>query len=298
MPNPGFYASSYGNVRLWISRLSTRGGRQLVVHEASAGNEHIVQDRGDEVVVTSATLLFDYMAGDTLGPLERMQQLRALRDGKPHVLTHPTRGSFRALIGPFTEEIDSNGTITAEVEFTAADALDSVIPAGSSSIPASGEGLVDAAAEALSAELAELEIVDAGIASSAMTSASTWTASEDLNPREVLAETGQYTDQLGQQAESLQSDLDHWEAFKRTVLLADAVRTAAESVTSDTAMSTIFRVGAPTALRTLLASEYGAEQADYYFQQVMRLNDIATPGLIEEGTMLQLPRLPGAERNG
>ncbi len=227
-----------------------------------------------------------------------MRELQTLCDGVARVLTHPTKGSFSALIGPFTEEVDENGNITAEVEFTAAVPVSSVIPAGAASIPASGEGLVDAASEALSAELVELDLEDPGIAAAASASANAWTASDDLNPREVFVETGTYTEQLGAQADSMQDDIGKWETFKRTLLLADAVRSAAESCTADTASTFLYRVGAPTALRSMLAAEYGAEAADYYYQQVMRLNDIVTPGLLEEGQTLQLPSPRAQARNG
>ena len=298
MPNPGFYRAAYGGVQLWVSRLRTKRGRTLVVHEMSAGSDHVVQDRGPENVTASAELLFDYMKGDLLTPLDRVRELKALCDGKARMLTHPTEGSFRALIGPFEEEIDEHGVIHANVDFTAAEAVESVIPAGAASIPASGEGLVDASADALSSELAELELTDPGIASAAKSSTSAWAASEDLNPRTVLVETGTYTEQLGAQADTMQDDIGKWEAFKRTLLLADSVRSAAEAVTSDTSSTVLFRIGAATTLRTLLAAEYGAEAADYYYQQVMRLNDIATPGLLEEGQTLQLPSPSARARNG
>lgn len=298
MSNPGFYRSSYGNVRLWISRLATTQGRTLVVHELSAGSDHVVQDRGPMVVVARGTLLFDYMAGDTMSPLDRLNELKALVDGKSHVLTHPSVGSYNALIGPFEESIDESGVISAEIEFTATQVTSTVIAAGASSIPASGEGAVEAAALAQQEELADLEIADPGIAAAAMVSVDSWAASADLNPREVFAQTGSLTDQLGDQANSFESDLDKFEAFKRTLLLADSIRTAAEAITADGGSAAVFRVGTPIALRALLAAEYGAVDADRYYNSVMSSNDIATPGLLEPGFILQLPTQAPRARNG
>lgn len=298
MPNPGFYRASYGNVRLWISRLSTTQGRTLVVHEMSAGADHVIQDRGPSVVVARGTLLFDYMVGDLLSPVERLNELKALVDGDSHTLTHPTVGSYTAMIGPFEESTDESGTISADVEFTATQRTTTVISAGAASIPASGEGAVNAAVLAMSDELGELGIDDGGLADSASVAVDAWASSVDLSPREVFAQVGTLTDQLGDQSSMLEDDIETWEAFKRTLLLADSIRSAAEAMIADGDGTSIFRVGAPIALRALLASEYGAVDADRYYNSVMAGNDIATPGLLEPGYILQLPNPPPRARNG
>src|SRR5206468_915528 len=44
-----WYRSSFGELRLWLSRISTDRSRDLVVHSPSAGPDHVVQDRGPTV---------------------------------------------------------------------------------------------------------------------------------------------------------------------------------------------------------------------------------------------------------
>ena len=293
----GFYASSFGTVRIFCSRLSTTEGRNLVVHEMSGGANHVVQDMGARVVVASATLLFDYMNGDTVSPKARLEEFRALV-GTEQVLTHPLNGSYNARVGPFTPEVDEHGSITATVEFTATQIVNDVVPAGAASIPASGEGAVEAAATLMRTELAELELSDDGLSASAEASVNGWNMAETSDPRVVLADTGTYTEKLGRQADTLSGDLDKYSAFKATVLFADAVRSAAAAVSSGIDQTFVYRVAVPTALRTILAAEFGAEAVDYFYGLTMKLNDIVTPGLLPEGTTLALPFASSAVRNG
>jgi hypothetical protein len=71
-------------------------------------------------------------------------------------------------------------------------------------------------------------------------------------------------------------------------VLADKLYIAGKAATQQ-GVTYAFRVGVATTLRSLVAAEYGAENADYYYDQVMKLNDIATPGLLVEGDTYTLP---------
>ncbi len=291
-----FYESSFGSVRLFLSRLSTDRSRTQVVHELSRGNEHVVQDCGQGPVRARGTVRFLYMPADKLSPVERCRALQAEIDDKPRVFRHPISGSYLARIGPFTEDIDGDGIITAEVEIVRVAPIDSLVSPGAGAIAAAGEGAVTSAADALAAELAELGI-ESSLPAAAKATVDGWNAAETVNTREVLTQVGSMTAQLGDLSETLEDDIEFWEAYKATILLSAQISAAAESVTSaETALTFVVHIGSPRALRAVLASVYPAEEADERYDQVLALNDITSPAWLDAGTQLVLPQPPAQSR--
>ena len=293
------YQSSFGGVQLWLSRISTTRSRSLVKHSPSAGDDHTVQDRGRELTEARASVLLDWMDGDDLSPTDRLRKLLALVDDKPRLFSHPIEGSFLARVGPFTYDIDAaSGTISAELEFTPVQSIDAVAPVGGGMIPATGVGAVSMAAEALAFELEDSGLPASTIPAAAVAAADGWATSDSVNPRDVLAQTGSLSQQLGDQADSLDGDIELWSAFKATIVLAATVRAVAEDATAETAQTFVMKLGAPVALRALLASLYPAEDADAYYERVMWLNDIASPAWVDPGTLLTMPLPSTQPRNG
>lgn len=283
-----FYKSNFGDLRLWLSRISTDKSRSQVVHELSSGDDYVVQDRGRAPLKARCTVLFDWMNGDDTEPIDRLRKLSALVDDKPRLLSHPIEGTFLARVGPFNYDIDEHGVITADVEFTRVADTIAVVPAGAGGIPAAGQGAVAQASAAFIADILAIG-VESSLGTDAAAAADSWAASDNPNPREVLAQTGSLTDQLGDQADEIDDDLAKWQAFKSTVLLADAVRSAAEAATADTASTIIVKVSSTIALRALLASVFGADEVDAQYPRALLLNDIANPAWLELGSELVLP---------
>lgn len=291
-----FYKSSWGDLRLWISRLSTDKSRSQVVHELSEGDDYVVQDRGRAPLRSRATILFDWMNGDDLAPIDRLRKFSATVDADARFLSHPIEGTFLARVGEWKYDIDENGVITGEAEFLAVSETIAVASAGAGTIPASGDGAVADAAAALDAELA-----DVGQSSSLPTdcadAADSWAAAADPNPREILTQTGSLTEALGDQAATCEDDIELWPVYAATVLLADTVRAAAEAATADSAQSFVMKIGSSVALRALLASVFGASEAEVYYERAMLLNDIANPAWLEMGSELVLPLPPTPPRS-
>ncbi len=290
------YASNFGGLRLWLSRITTTASRTQVRHELSDGDDHIVEDRGRDLVVARCSVLFDWMVGDSIAPLDRLYQLKALVDDKPRLFSHPVEGDFLARVGPFDYTIESNGTISAELEFVAVGEVKAIAPAGAGSIAASGSGAVSAAAEAVALELAELEMTSDAPAAAA-TAVDGWAASTDLNPRDVYAQTGSLTASLAELADTLETDLGMWSAYKAVVILREAVRAAAETFTADVSRTFTVRIGTPIALNALLATIYGADEVDFRRGQALKLNDIPNPASLDPGLELLLPAARPAARN-
>lgn len=295
---PELYETSFGSVRLYVSRLSTPIGRSIVVHDPSTGDEHTIQDRGRVLATASVTLLFDWMTFDDLSPLDRLKALRNEIDDRPRIFRHPIEGSYLARIGAFDVEIDEHGVISATCEIYPAGDILTTDPAKAGMITASGVGAVSAAAMLTQAEYDALGLGGGDLPARCASTVDAWAASPDTSPRNVLVQTGALADELGTMSGSLDNSLDTWAAFKATIMLAEAVRAAADLAMSDAAATFVMRIGSAVALRSLLASLYGADDAQARYDAVLLLNDIATPALLPPGTVLSLPQLPAAARNG
>lgn len=292
-----FYEGSFGDLRLWISKISTDKSRTQVIHEPSIGDDHVVQDRGRVPLISKVTLLFDRMIGDDLEPIDRLRAFSALVDDKSRQFRHPIEGSFTARIRDFNYDIDGDGVISGSVDVVAVSDVEPVTPAGPGGIPASGEGAVQQAAADVDNELMEIGM-SSPVPSAAAATVDAWAASDDPNPRQILADLGSITEQLGDLSSKLSPSLDMWEAYKNVVILADAVRSAAAVAMVETSNTFTVRIGSPIALRSLVASIYGADEADLRYSQAIKLNDIPNPAWLEPGTELQLPTPASKPRNG
>lgn len=286
------FETRFGGLRIFVTRITTDRGRTQVRHDLSAGDDHVVDDRGQGLLVVRCSVVFAWMNGDSLSPLERLQRLLALVDDKPRLFSHPTEGDFLARVGPFDYTLEASGNYTAEIEFAATSDVQQVAPPGAGGIPASGQGAVTASAEQLNIELAEFGM-STPITADAIAVADAWQANPDVGPRDVYAQTGSLTSSLADLIAELEGDLELWPAYKAAVILNEAIRSAAETMTTDVAHTFIVRIGAPIALNALLATVYGADEVDLRRDQALKLNDIANPAWLEPGFDLVLPARQG-----
>lgn len=299
------YDASWGGVRLWLSGLDTDESNTVVEHQSAKGSRHVLQARGKNIVHATASVLFDFMDGDDLGPFDRLTQFRGLiGDGTiPQMLTHPTLGTYLALVGKFTHRLDEHTTISGEVEFIRADdpADEDAIEPGETSIPPTGTGAVDVAAESYRASLKDAGLDDPGYSQEAQTAVDKWTSDGDANPRIVGGDIEQLTAKLGAQAALLEASLDYWPAYWDTIILMDAVFIAGEAALSSSSASGgtfAMRISVASSLRNIVTREYGADRADEMYALIMQLNDIPNPLLIPAGTVLQCPTHTPSARYG
>lgn len=146
----------WGKLRLFASRINTDGTRTLVVHNRSAGDKHTVQNRGLAERRVRCQLQFDSFPGQP-APVDAALALeRAKNSGEAQIFQHPLLGRFLASIGDFRSEIDESSVISAECEFVQESDDEAVIPTGSGSGGAAGLVSVNAAAEVLDTQLANL----------------------------------------------------------------------------------------------------------------------------------------------
>jgi hypothetical protein len=291
-----FYESRYGNVRLWLSGVDTARGNTLVIHEPSAGRNYTVQDRGEVLLRCTLQILFDQMIDD-IDPLDRYRQFYALAtDGKPHVLTHPIEGSFLARVENVNQAIDQNGVIGCSAVFVQVESSAAILQAGASTVPATGSNAVAASAASLDLALAEIES-SSNSSAVATATADAWTSDPTVTSREVVTQSAALTNDLYAESATFDDSLESWEAQRATLLLLGNLYQATDSVLSDTSQTFSLKLGSAVALRLLVASIYGADEADSRYSQVLILNDIADPSSLSAGVELLMPAVDTRSRN-
>ncbi len=288
---PGFFEARYGGLKLWVSEISTAGGRDIVVHKLSRGNLHPKQDRGRSDGVARASLQFDQMLGDDLtGPERLLQLLDIIANGEPQVFQHPLIGAYLARIGPFEHRADASSVITADIEIFPEEEPRAVTPTGFGTGAASADGVVSASADAADAKLAAIGATS-DVTAKARAADSSW---QTANARTVISDVGQLSSQIGEEIETLglQTDMKKWEAFKAMIALSDSVLTSARAVTSEVSQVFTMRISRPISLNVLLARIYGGADVETRREQVLSLNDVRTPGWLPVGLELRLPLPP------
>jgi len=155
----GFFASSWGSIRLLASSFHTDNSRTQVVHELSSGDVHPVQDRGLRARRVKVKLLFaDWVeVAEVAYGVESFLAFKAAVDsGARATFVHPLGESFEASVGDFTHEIDEHSIITADAEFIQCGEIGrATAPGAALADGASGEVAVDVAAARVDASLAE-----------------------------------------------------------------------------------------------------------------------------------------------
>ncbi len=146
----------WGKLRLFASKINTDGTRTLVVHNRSAGDRHTVQDRGLRERRVRCSLQFDDFPGQP-SPRDAALALKtASVSGQAAIFQHPLEGRFLASIGDFHSEIDEHSVISAECEFVQESDDEAVVPVGAGAGSSAGPAAVNAAAEAMDTQLANL----------------------------------------------------------------------------------------------------------------------------------------------
>ena len=300
MANPReLYAASFGGVRLWCSQVATTNSRKVVIHSPTSGDDHVLQDRGLELRVTTCTLIFDDMDGETSTPKQRFDRFAELVErGEPQVFTHPLRGSYRARVGRFDHSVDEASVITADVEFLPDELVPAVVTVDTGATAIAGGDSVTAAADQADLELQRVGM-SSDVTEEARAAAESW-EEDDSTARRVIVDVGTLTEKVGTEVErlGLSASLKLWRAHRAMLLLSDTVVAAGRSATADVSRIMVVRIARPVALRALLATIYGARDVDVRERQARSLNDIRTAGWIETGTELRLPLPSVAPRRG
>ena len=289
-----FYDCTLAGVRLYLSDLSVEGGRTLVEQQPSRGDDNDVDDRGRGPHRARCSLLFVPMEGEA-EPLERLRRLIAMvnkgaDDG--FTFTSPIEGTYRVRIGEFRYDLTQSGRLSATATLVRVSTSEpAVAPVGQAVSPEAGAEAVAAAADLASADLAAANL-SSNVPRLAAAAAARW-AEPTTSPRSVFLEVATITSQIQDEIAALElgGDLQLWPAYRALVELADQVIAAATSATATAGAVFRLLVDRPTPLRVLVARVYGAAQVADRMTEIIRLNDLATPGRVPAGTELVLPAL-------
>lgn len=286
------FKCAWGSCELWVSSVETAEGRDLVIQSYTNGNIPSIQNRGDTPPTVRVALIFDDIRGQKENGDDRLTHFRALKAaGKPQLFTHPLYGTYLAEIGEFTTTIDESSVVTGSATFHATEdnGAVTVYPQGISID--GGTQSISAAADALDAQLADVELTSP-VSALARATATAFDAA--TSARAVLVQLSQSSAIANQAIDDLQttSDIALWPVFKSLVVLGDAYRSTANFVNGDDGGLFTMVVNSPTSLRRLVQDISAGDPSNFddYYQSALDLNDVSTPARIPPGTTLRLRR--------
>ena len=288
-----FFDASLAGVRLWLSGLSAEAGRTLVENQPTRGDDNDVDDRGRAPRRWRVSLLFATMPGETEAPVNRLRRLIALVDkgsDDGFTFTSPVEGTCQVRIGDFTYELGQSSRLTASATLVRIGTSEpAVIPLGPAVSPEAGAEAVTAAADRTTTELAAVNL-ESDVPAAAAAAAERW-ADPATSPREVFLEVASLTSQIQDEIAALElgGDLQLWPSYKSMVELADQAIGAANAATATAGAVFRLLIDRPTPLRVIAARVYGAALAAERMAEIVRLNDLATPGRVPSGTELIMP---------
>lgn len=292
MPIGEFNDVTWGNVRLWCSRVSTSHGRSIVVHELAEGDDHPTQDRGLAPRRVSCELLFTEMPTEASSALARFNAFKAQVDsGEQLLFSHPIDTPFYARVEDFDYELDEDGNF-ASVTCTFLKSGESEAPraAGAGATAAAGEDAVAARAAEFDTELAAVGI-ESTLGADALAAIDVWAESDDVPTRQIIVDVAGLSARLSAfiEEEDLENDLALFGVFKATIMLGAAIRAAALAALAETPKLTAVLIATPISLLALCVRMYGGLEAEDRTRQVLALNDLRSPAWIEAGTVVMMP---------
>jgi prophage DNA circulation protein len=289
---PFLMAASYGGVTFWVSSMSGKAGRDIVIKSPSRGDAHVLQDRGLRHRTLACQLFFvDEPGADPL--LDRFRQFQELVNrGDAQLFYHPIDGSFRARATDFDYEIHADDhAITASCTFLADDEQITVARVGIGTAPLAGVDEVSATVAEVETQL-EAQGLSSEVPQSTLATVTAWTQAETPDTRAVYLEAASLSNQINDEINRLEliTDLERWPLYREFITLNFQIRRAAEATTTE--VDEVFEVVLSSAqpLRALCAQLYGAEEAEDKTRQATQINRLRTPGLVPAGTRLKMPR--------
>lgn len=291
-----FFDGSYGDVDLYISSLSSTGGRDLAIQSPSRGDRHLVQDRGLSTRRSRLELLFVSMPGERANYFERFQRFAAFANGEAaQIFQHPIDGSYLAKVESFSYEVDAESeSIRASASFIALENTEFVFAAGNGADGSAGVESVTVAALTANDAITAAGLIDpfsTTVAAETADAVTAWSVSDRLDPAQVLLEVNTLSRKIDSAiaATNYATSYEKWDAFKALTGLRFQLGRAAEVFTANTARVFDLFVDGPQPLLAICAQVYGAAQAEQMAGEVARGNRIRTPGLVPAGTTLKMP---------
>jgi prophage DNA circulation protein len=297
-----------------IEILSTRDSfrRALVRHEYPNRDGARVDDMGsvarevDVRIIFRDPMTFDETAPADYAAMDHVDRSRlfidACNQGSAREFVHPLYGSFPAMIESL--EVSAEGEQRDRIEIQARVVEQGIDPApllsqtarqlegGAPSVELEAAAATGAAAAGVPDAFDQAEADDVGaVAAGAVKEAKRWEADPDLDPRSVTVGLGKTSDEIDRLTTELDllADVEKYPTYRALLRLAYQMQRAAAVVTRNAPALIELVTAAASPLGAILADVYGAAGATEHRDEVISLNDIRDPVLIDAGTRLTLP---------
>lgn len=264
--------------------------RSLVEHKYTRRDGANIEDQGGEPRRVTLDLIFadGLYGGESVAAYHAFMVI--LQDGEAHTLIHPLTGAFTARPGQISADTqaEERGVIRMSVEFLEHSTDQSIFELREGSPAAAGVEEVRSAGAELDAALAELgQASTAG--ADALAVVERWSTSDELLTRRdldvQLTRTASAIDQEISRLE-VATDISTYPTLVALQRLLDSVRRAAEAILATTPRVTEHYVAAARPLLAICQDLYGGALALERFEQLLRMNRIDNPALLEAGTTI------------
>lgn len=292
------HQASYGGVE--FDCLATRDSiaRALIRSELPRRNGGPVQDMGADQRTTRCQLLFwerPPLKGETAqgNHLQRFAAFwEATQRGKAQAFVHPITGPYQARVEDLDFDADAaeRDAISVSCTFVESAPEPARFDPGALLDPYSGAAAMRTSAELARADLAAAGI-DPSVAGDASSMVDSWESDPSKSVREVSLELASLNSRIDRMIDDyeLATDLSKFGPWRRLQELSYTAKRAAALFKRSQPQVIQITVAAPVPLRVLAADTYGASEASARYADMMRMNDIDDPLLLETGTVLRAP---------
>lgn len=301
------FRASFAGLTLDI--LSTRDTfrRSLAKHEYPNRDGARIQDMGGLARVCESLVIFYERAAGPEDPfyfastnhLQRAEAfVNAAQIGQPREFVHPLFGTFPALVenldvsavGESRDQVSVMATFIEQgLDPTPLQAqLAKPIEGGAAAVAVDA----DLATQAAAASMPPADAAVIGeVASDATATVDAWDADPDVDPRAISIGLQKTSDAIDDAIRTydLAGDPSTYAVYRSLSRLHYQVKRAAARARRDAPALIRIVTASAAPLRVILADTYGARDADAHFVEVMRLNRIPDPLLVDGGSTLTVP---------
>lgn len=292
------HEASFGGVRIDVLSTRDTAGRALAIYKYPHVDGADTEDMGGEPRITSAQLIF-FPVSPQDDPYDRFLTFKTFVDsGEVLEFIHPLTGAYDARVEEFEFEAkaEERDTIRVTCTFIEHSTAQAIFDAGPGAPAPAGLEQVSGTADELSAAIAAAGLAASTTPDECVTAVERWVSDATVTAREIDLELVKLSNKVAAMNEqyALATDPSRWTILRHVTMLNYQLRRAAESVTATTPRIIEITIQQAIPLLVLCARTYGAAEAMFRYEQVMKLNDIRNPARLEPGTVLraQSPRAP------
>ena len=277
----------FGDVALGITSLDHEGGQDWATSSPTSGDRHTLQPRGLRQRRTPCRLAF-------VGPdfEARWRAFDELADSdQARLFVHPLRGSYLAVVEDWRYSVSEVGDfVEGSCTF-----IEYAPPLPPSPVAASSSAAAGAAGVRIAADNAIAAATAAGTtfeeAEQASANAEEWSSSDGLSAREVQATLDATLARIDDRLNALKpSNSAEWQLFKSMLRVRYQLQQSAAAVLAEGESVTEFLVETGTPLIAIAVRLFGGADARQRAEDLRRLNNLRTPGMVPAGTRLKVPQ--------